>query len=95
MVVLIDVVDTKTNYHPVQETLVTIGLPPFIEVLTGVENKLVLTGNQVFALQQRVFTSAIRVCRGMGYGIALTDAKQLDVNRGSGAAIGGIKYMCR
>jgi len=95
VVVLIFIVNAETYHDPVEEPLFTIFLTPGIEILTGVENQLVLTCYKTSALKQGLLTTAIIICDGVGYGILLTVAKKIDTDRGSGAAIGDIQYMCR
>ena len=92
---LVFVVDSETNHNLVQEPVFTIFLTLRIEILTGMENKLILTGNKTPALQQGVVATAIRICGRLGNGIRLPVAKKIDTDRGPGAAIGGIQYMCR
>ena len=78
MVVLIHVVDTKTDYHAVKEALFTVRLSPCIEVLPRVKDKFILPRNEIIALQQGAFTTAIGVRNGTGNRIALPDAKKIE-----------------
>ena len=48
---LIFIVDAESNHNLVQEPVFTIFLTLCIEILTGVENKLVLTWNKTRGLQ--------------------------------------------
>jgi hypothetical protein len=95
MVMLILVIDAKTYHDPVQEPVLTIFLFSCIEIFAGVENKLIFTCNKTRRFEQWFLTTAIRICGRAGYGIALSLTKKIDTDRGPGAAIGDIQYMCR
>jgi len=92
---LIFVIDAETNHDLVKEPVLTILLTLRIEVFTGVENKFILTACETLIFQQRLVTTAIRVGNRAGDGSALAVAKKFDTDRGAGAAIGDIQYMCR
>ena len=94
MVMLLLVIDAETNNDLVQEPVLTIFLSPCIEIITGVENQLIFTGNKTITFQQRMFTTAIGIGDRAGYGDGLSAAKQLDTDRRTGAAIGDIQYVC-
>ena len=87
-------VDAETNNDLVQEPVLTIFLSLCIEIFTGVENQLIFTGNKTIVFQQRILTTAIGIGNCAGYGGGLSPAKQLDMDRRPGAAIGDIQYMC-
>ena len=95
MVVLVFAVDAEPDHNLVQEPVFTIFLTLCIEILTGVENQLVLSCNKIRGLQQWSITTAIRICDRAGYGVLLSVTKKIDTDRGPGAAIGDIQYMCR
>ena len=95
MIMLILVIDAKTYHYPVKKPVFTIFLSFCIEIFAGVENKLVLSSDKKFILQQGRFATSIGIGQDTADCVGLTVAKKFDSYRGSGAAIGDIQYMCR
>jgi len=89
------IVDTETHNHPIQEPVFTIFLSLCIEIFTRVKNKLIFAADKSLALQQGLLTAAICIGDRVGDGVGLSRTKKFDTDRGPGAAIGDIQYMCR
>jgi hypothetical protein len=95
VVMLVLVIDTKTDDYTVQEPGFVIFLTLRIEVITGMENKFIFTDSEGFIFQQWFFTTAVSIGDGGGNGIVLAVSKKFDPNGHARATIGDIQYMCR